>query len=123
MMRFRFYAFFLCGMMACHTVTDPPAQLIPASKMESVLWDYLKADAYAADVLKKFNPALDDTFKNMKMQQAIFDHYHISSRQFYDSYRYYYSHPEMMMNILDSIESKQNREKRKIEINLNKARI
>lgn len=91
--------------------------------MDSVLWDYIRADVYSVEFFKKFHLSENDTLFNLKMQEVIFDHYKISSNQFFYSYRYYCLHPEKMSVILDSIEARQNREKRILEINFNKERL
>ena len=74
--------------------------------MELVLWDYIRADAYAGNIIKT-QPGKNDTAENIRLQQLIFSKYNITREQFYKSYEYYVAHPEMMTSVLDSITAAQ----------------
>jgi hypothetical protein len=122
-MRYILTVLVLLCVSSCTQNQREPEQLIPPAQMEQILWDYIKADVYAVEFFKKFNAAANDTLFNLKMQKTIFDHYKVRPQNFFRSYRYYCTHPEKMSVILDSIEARQNREKRILEINFNKDRI
>lgn len=79
-----------------------PDGIIPPQKMELIMWDYVKADAYAAEFLRK-RPGIDDSLENMKMQQTIFRHYNITRQDFYKSYQYYCNNPKLFSDLMDSI--------------------
>jgi len=110
-------------MLSCQQGGDQPKDLITEEKMTKVLWDYMKADAYTLEFFKKYDTTRNDTLQNVRYQKAIFEYHKITPGQFFESYRYYCTHPEKMRVILDSIESRQSREKRTMELNFNKDRI
>lgn len=86
-----------------------PGILDPA-KMQAVLWDVIRADAY----ISRFTAT--DTSKNIfaeevKLQQQVFDMYGISRETFNTSFNYYKLHPPQMKLILDSMTAKGSRDK------------
>ncbi|MEO7522738.1 MAG: DUF4296 domain-containing protein, partial [Ferruginibacter sp.] len=81
--------FFSCGKKK--TVPDG---ILEPEKMQFVFWDYIRADAYSWDFVKK-DSSRNDTTENIKLQNRIFDYYKISPEYFYKSYDYYTSHPEL----------------------------
>lgn len=108
---------------SCKESNKKPDDLLSKDKMTQVLWDFMKADVYTTQFVKKLDSSRNDTLTNAAMQQSIFHHHKIKATIFYNSYRYYCTHPEEMKVILDSIESKQSREKRKLEMDFNRERI
>ena len=94
--------------MSCNKEEKVPADIIKPEKMEDILWDYLKADSYASEIIKK-DTTKNDTLVNLQLQKTIFSHYGISSEKFYKSYQYYISHPDKMTPILDSMSAKRDR--------------
>lgn len=109
--------------IACNQRGGSPDNLMNETKMTDVLWDYMKADAYALEFIKKYDSTRNDTIENIRLQSAIFNQHKVTPSQFFESYRYYCTHPEKMRVILDSIEARQSREKRNLELNFNKDRI
>jgi hypothetical protein len=82
-----------------------PSDVISPSKMESVLWDFIKADVYSSE-LSASGRGINDTFLNQKMQEVIFKQHGVSREVFSKSYDYYLAHPKIMTVVLDSILSK-----------------
>lgn len=113
----------MLSLFSCHQVQRESQTLLPPDKMESVLWDYIRADVYSVEFFKKYHLSENDTLFNLKMQKSIFEYHKVSPSQFLFSYHYYCLHPEKMSVILDSIEARQNREKRILELDFNKERI
>ncbi len=93
---------FSAWLYGCSGQEQVPPRIIPPKKMELVLWDYLKADAYCSNYVKK-DTLQNDSMVNVLMQQKIFEHYHISKEDFYNSYQYYISHPTVMTAVIDSM--------------------
>lgn len=95
---------------SCSSKKEIPEGILPPQKMEPVLWDYLRADAYSTDYLKR-DSTVNDTLENLKLQQKVFAYYKISREDFYRSYDYYIKHSGMLTRIIDSMLAKQNRKK------------
>lgn len=95
-------------LFSCSPQDQLPADILKPQKMESVMWDYFRADAYCAEILKG-DSTREDTLLNIQYQQSIFSQHKISKDDFYRSYRYYLSHPSLMNAVLDSMISKRNK--------------
>lgn len=86
--------------------------ILPEEKMQSVIWELIKADVYTVDFLQK-DSGINATIKNAELQQQIFENEKITKKQFQESYDYYIVHPEIMKNIFDTILNRNSREKRR----------
>ena len=91
----------LC-LYACTREQQVPRSIIPPKKMEKVLWDYLRADAFCIGYVQK-DSTQNDSLVNILMQKNIFEHYKITKDDFYKSYQYYISHPQSMTFLIDSM--------------------
>jgi hypothetical protein len=106
------YIVVLCTffLFSCENKNSIPSGILKPKKMEIVLWDILRADVFAFDFIKKDtikNPELE----NVILQQKIFAVHKISKEEFYKSYEFYKTHPNIMQPMLDSLISKATREK------------
>lgn len=99
---------FITLFISCSGKKKVPEGIIEPQKMQRVFWDYIRADVFAKDFIKK-DSLVNDTLENIKLQNKIFSFYHVSRKDFYDSYNYYINHPELMDVIMDSMIAKQNR--------------
>jgi hypothetical protein len=105
--RIFFFTIAVC-VYGCQQKENMPSGILQPVKMQEVMWDYMRADAYAAEILKK-DTAKNDTLENIRLQKMIFSKHKITKADFDKSYEYYVAHPKMMNTILDSISAKQNR--------------
>lgn len=108
MIKWIFFVSIVVSLYGCQQKENAPADIIKPEKMQDIMWDYMRADAYAAEVLKK-DTTKNDTLENIRLQKMIFSKYKITKAEFDKSYAYYVSHPKLMNTILDSISAKQNR--------------
>lgn len=84
--------------------------ILQKEKMQAVLWDVLRADAFAFQFITK------DTLKKpeaetVKLQQQIFAVHKTTREVFYKSLNYYKQHPDIFQPMLDSMISKYTRDK------------
>jgi hypothetical protein len=93
-----------------------PAGIIEPQKMENILWDKLRADAYCSEIIARRNDSINDTLENIKYLKLIFEKHKVSKESFDQSFHYYNKHPEIMSVIMDSIIAKQNRTHFKIDV-------
>ncbi|MFT3908604.1 MAG: DUF4296 domain-containing protein [Ferruginibacter sp.] len=121
-MRKLFAAFILILFFSCGKKKTVPDGILEPRKMQSVFWDYIRADAYSRDFIKK-DSTKNDTTENIKLQNRIFGFYKISRDDFYKSYDYYTVHPDLMNALMDSMIAKQNRFKLQKQLNINKHKL
>ncbi len=81
-----------------------PSGVIKQNKMQEVLWDMLRVDALSHQIAKSDSTKFADDEK-AKLTRQVFMIHNITENQFNKSYSYYTQHPEIMRNMLDSLNS------------------
>jgi ribonuclease HII len=81
-----------------------PSGIIKQNKMQEVLWDMLRADALSHQLANSDSTKLPDD-ERAKLTRQVFIIHNITENQFDKSYSYYAQHPEIMRNMLDSLNS------------------
>ena len=81
-----------------------PSGIIKQNKMQEVLWDMLRADALSHQIANSDSTKFADD-ERAKLTRQVFIIHNITENQFDKSYSYYVQHPEIMRNMLDSLNS------------------
>lgn len=92
----------LIFLYSCGNKEEVPAGLLKPVKMQAVLWDVIKADAYTTEFIKK-DSSKDATAENLKLHQQIFAIHKITKADFYSSYDYYKKNTADFKIIIDSM--------------------
>jgi Domain of unknown function (DUF4296) len=97
-------------LFSCGDKSGVSSGIIKPAKMQKVLFDVLRAEAFVFDFVKK------DSVKNLeaesvKLQQQIFAVHKVTKEEFYKSYDFYKTHPDLMQPLLDSMISKATKDK------------
>lgn len=79
-------------------------QVIPINNMRKIVWDMFKADEYYVRISSKDSLDKSQT-GNLKLYDQVFRSYGISKKQFYNSYQYYQSHPDLFKTLIDSVDA------------------
>ena len=102
--------FCLIIFISCGNKNKIPPGILKPDKMQVVLWDVIKADAFTKEFIKK-DSSKDAVHENLKLQEEIFAIHHISKQDFYTSYDYYKSNPGQLKVMIDSIIANGGRDK------------
>ncbi len=86
--------------------TKMPNGILEPEKMQAVFWDYMRADVYVNEYLRK-DSGRDLQKESAKLQQQVFQLHKISREQFYKSYEYYLNHTNEMKIMLDTLQVRQ----------------
>ena len=82
-----------------------PKDVFPPAKMESVLYDVIRADE-----LVDFTILRDSTYRNFSKRSALYDsifHIHaITKESFQKSLQFYQDRPDLLKKILESLHTK-----------------
>ena len=96
---------------SCKDKNALPAGILSKEKMQVVLWDVIRAEAFTNNYIKR------DTTKNKnlvledaKLQHQVFAINNVTKDEFYTSYDYYRMHPDLLLAVLDSIDAINSRE-------------
>lgn len=95
---------------SCGNKNGIPQGILKQEKMQAVLWDVLRADAFAFQFITK-DSAKKPEVEMAKLQQQIFATHKTTREEFYKSYDYYKVHPEIIQPMLDSMINKYTRDK------------
>jgi hypothetical protein len=93
---------------ACSSKDKMPNDIIVIEKMRAILWDDTRAQVYAKEIISK-DSTKNDALWYAAMQDKIFAHYKVTKERYNKSYNYYALHPELFIQITDSIQAKQSR--------------
>lgn len=85
-----------------------PPTVIKPKKMQEVLWDVVKAEALAQQIVKS-DSSKTESKESQKLVSRVFAIHNITKEQFDKSYNYYTQHPDIMRGIFDSISIQQTR--------------
>lgn len=97
-------------LFSCGDKNDIPSGIIKPAKMQRVLFDVLRADAFVFDFVKK-DSTKNAEAESVQLQQQIFTVHKVSKEEFYKSYDFYKTHPDLMQPLLDSMINKATRDK------------
>ncbi|MGC4101840.1 DUF4296 domain-containing protein [Ferruginibacter sp.] len=102
----------LCAtfLFSCGNKSNIPGNVLKPAKMQLVLWDVLRADAFTFDYVTKDTTRKPEA-ESIKMQLQIFAVHKTSKEEFYRSYEFYKTRPDLLQPMLDSIISKATRDK------------
>ena len=92
----------LCLISACSK--DP--EVLPQEKMQLLMWDYIRADVYANEFIKR-DTTRDLKGEHTRILKQIFKKHGVSKDQFFESYQYYATRPELFNPLLDTIIARQ----------------
>lgn len=98
-------------LLACSSNNKKKQQVIlKEEKMQAVLWDVLRADAFAFQFIIKDSSKKPEA-EIAKLQQQIFAVHKTNRESFYKSLDYYKQHPDIFQPMLDSMINRYTRDK------------
>jgi len=103
----------LClGWMGC-TKPGSAKKLLVLDTMKVVMWDMLKADEWHIRRIQK-DSTLRAKKENIRLYEQVFAIHGITRDQFYNSFKYYESHPNECKVLFDSVEAFGTRERERV---------
>jgi hypothetical protein len=97
--------FILFLLLSCSNKDKIPKDILPAEKMQAVLWSMINAGEFLNGYVLK--DTSNRTAESLKVYGEVLQLHRISKEQFDKSYSYYRQHPELMKVILDSLSKRQ----------------
>lgn len=89
-------------LLSCSSEEQPPSAVLPENEMKEVIWDVLKAQTLAKQLVKA-DSTLNDTVESNRLTQEVFKLHKIDSKEFDKSYNWYINHPAVFKGIFDSL--------------------
>ena len=101
-MRYFLITCFFLLFFSCTNRDKVPDNVLSPKKMQSVLWDMLRADQFVATYVVK-DTGLNKKQESIKLYQQVFQIHNISKEKFQKSLEFYQNRPDLLKVILDSI--------------------
>ncbi|MEO6819131.1 MAG: DUF4296 domain-containing protein [Ginsengibacter sp.] len=101
--------FLLLSLVACSSKENAPSNVLPDSKMKSVLWDVMRAEFLAQHNARK-DSTINLNAETRVLTEKVFEIHKISAKDFDRSYNWYTAHPDQMQLMLDSLYIQKQRE-------------
>ncbi len=98
----------IVSIYSCAGKTHYPKGVMKQQQMQEVLWDMLKADAIASEIVRT-DSSIKLTTKNIELYKKVFIAHKITRNDFELSYSFYEKHPELMRVLLDSMNAERDR--------------
>ena len=96
-------------LFACKTKQDN-TKVLPINSMKLVLWDILKADEWYIQTTIRVTLHLRIN-ENFLYYEEVYKVHHINKEQFYNSYKFYETHPDKFKILIDSVVAYGDRDK------------
>ena len=98
--------FVLLAGAGCADKEHVPSGILSLNKMQTVMWDMIQADQYAAlSVAKDSSAHINTKVETLKLYEEVFRLHEVSREEFRKSYQYYLDHPELNQRLFDSLMS------------------
>jgi hypothetical protein len=112
-MRYFYLTIFCCfSLLLSCSKSKLPSGVLEPEKMQDVYWDFLQADVFANEFVRK-DSSKSAELENARLLKKIFKIHHVSRETFYKSYQYYLNHQVLMKNMIDTMLVRQKREEEK----------
>ena len=98
-----FIACFLIIITGCKNKNRIPADIIPQRKMQSMLWDMMRADQFLSDFVLYKDSGLDKRTESINLYRQVFTIHQVTKERFAESFSFYKTHPALFKVIMDSL--------------------
>jgi hypothetical protein len=99
----------LLVLAGCSDKDKVPSGIIQKEKMESLVWDMIQADQYAAIYLAKDSNRINVKNEQLKLYQQVFQLHQVSRDEFRKSFQFYLDRPDITRGLFDSLLARGNR--------------
>lgn len=94
---------FLFFVSSCSEKDKIPSDVLPKDKMQTVLWDMIRADQFLQNYVFAKDTSSKKKEESIKLYQQVLSIHGISKEKFEKSFLYYKSNPQLIQSIMDSL--------------------
>jgi Domain of unknown function (DUF4296) len=95
---------------SCSNKNALPDNVLKPAKMQAVLWDIIRVDAFTTNFIKK-DSTKNAVAENVKLQKQVFATHKVTEEAFYESYSYYKKNTALFKSVMDSMINIANRKR------------
>lgn len=101
------FLFFIVS--SCNQEQKVPNGIIEKPRMQELLWDMIRADAFITSFAGKGDTAFNQFKESVMLYRQVFDIHKTSKDEFKKSLEWYQRHPHIMRILLDTLQLRQRR--------------
>jgi hypothetical protein len=105
-LRLFFAILFSAIILSCSHKDSVPKGILSKVKMQAVLWDVMRIDAFVKDYILARDTSRKEVKESEELYEKVFKFHKTTRTEFAKSFDYYSTHPQLMKEVLDSITSK-----------------
>ncbi|WP_028788353.1 DUF4296 domain-containing protein [Terrimonas ferruginea] len=90
-------------LVGCGNKNKIPSDIMPREKMDSVLWDMLRAGEFINGYVQVTDTGAARGSKSVAVYEEVLRVHKITRRQFDESFAWYRAHPDQMKRLLDTL--------------------
>lgn len=94
--------FLIVALLFSCSKSKVPSGILEPEKMQEVFWDFIRADVYANEIIRR-DPTKNVELENAKLQVQVFQLHKVTREEFYKSYEYYLKHQQLMKSMVDTM--------------------
>ena len=104
----RFFIFFLFALFifSCKQENRVPKNIIQRDRMQELLWDMARADAFIAGFAGKNDSSFNRVKETVTLYREIFQLHNTDREKFNKSLAWYQRHPQVLKPILDTLQNR-----------------
>ena len=91
------------SLLSCRRAGTIPSDILPPDKMESVMWDMMRADQFNLDHVFSKDSTVDRKAKSLELYRQVMALHEITQDEFRKSFYYYRARPELLRVVMDSL--------------------
>ncbi|MEO5909007.1 MAG: DUF4296 domain-containing protein [Ginsengibacter sp.] len=103
------FFFFFVVFFSCNSGNETPSTIIQPKEMQSILWDVMRAQALANEMVLK-DSSVNAAVQIKSLSKKIFQIHKTDSSNFNNSYNWYVQNPDALKLIFDSLYVQKERE-------------
>jgi hypothetical protein len=104
----RVYIFFLLALfiLSCKQDNQVPKNIIQQERMQELLWDMARADAFIAGFAGNNDSSFNRIRETVTLYRQIFQIHNTDREKFNKSLAWYQQHPQLLKPILDTLQNR-----------------
>ena len=94
---------------SCKQDNKVPGNIIEPVRMQELMWDLFRADAFITNFAGKNDTAFKQLKESVLLYRQVFEVYATNKEEFQKSLTWYKQHPAAMKKILDTLQGRQSK--------------
>jgi hypothetical protein len=108
-MKIYFFLLVVLFVLSCKDENKIPKDVIAKNRMQELLWDMSRADAFLTNFAGKNDTTFNRAKETVALYKQVFQVHQTTREEFKKSLEWYQQHPAVMKIILDTLQTRQSK--------------